>query len=89
MRDFFHPVGAILLDLLGPFERVVLIPAAEGVEHDFVIFAEGFAEGFDELDVLAHSLLPGAGAVTHKPLLIAEALVLEREATLANGFKLE
>src|SRR5947209_972091 len=37
MRHLFHPAWAVLLDLVCPLERVVLVPSAEGVEHQFSI----------------------------------------------------
>ena len=74
MGGFFDPARAVLLDLVGPLERVVLVPAAVGVEHEFGVVAEGFAQDADELDVLAHAFGAGAGTVAHEPLLIADSL---------------
>jgi len=44
MGDFFHPMRAILLDLTGPFEGVVLVPSAEGIEHELGVIAESLAK---------------------------------------------
>src|SRR5207302_10248998 len=55
VSGFFDPVGAVLLDLVGPLERVVLGPSAVGVEHEFGVVANGFAEDAYELDVFAHA----------------------------------
>src|SRR5258708_13710228 len=82
---FFDPVGAVLFDLMGPFEGVILCPSAVGVEHEFGVVADGFAQNADELDVLAHAFGARAGAVTHEPFLIAIAFVLVRQGASANG----
>ena len=85
VSGFFDPVRAVLLDLMGPLERVVLVPSAVGVEHEFGVVADGFAQDADEFDVLAHAFGAGAGAVAHEPFLIAIAFVLDGECASANG----
>src|SRR5260370_35786891 len=82
---FFDPVGAVLFNLVGPLEGVVLCPSAVGVEHEFGVVADGFAQNADELDILAHAFGAGAGPVSHEPLCIAVALVLNPECSRANG----
>src|ERR1700761_2619562 len=89
MGDFFHPAGMVLFDTMGPVEGVGLVPAAEGVEHEVVVVAEGFAEGLHELYVFAHAFGAGAGAVSHEPLLTAEAHAFYFEAAFANVFEFE
>jgi len=82
---FFDPVGAVLFDLMSPLEGVVLGPSAVGVEHEFGVVAYGFAQDADELDVLAHALGAGSGAIAHEPFLIAIAFVFVRQGAGANG----
>src|SRR5260370_42675451 len=86
---FFDPVRAILFYLMSPLEGVVLCPSAVGVEHEFGIVADCFAENADELDVLAHAFWAGSGAVTHEPLLIAIAFALDCKCACANGCRFE
>src|SRR5258708_10221106 len=89
VRNLFHPVGAVLFHPVGPIQSVVLIPSALCVEHDLGIVTEGFTENADQFDILLHTFRPGAGAVAHEPLLIAETFALERERAGAHCFPLK
>src|SRR6267154_181431 len=89
MSGFFDPVGTVLFDLMSPLEGVVLCPSAVGVEHEFGVVADGFAQNADELDVLAHAFGARAGAIAHESFLIAIAFVLVRQGASANGCRFE
>ena len=55
--DFLDPSGLILLDGGGEFDDVVDVHGLPAVEHDVGGIADGFAEGFDHLDVLLESFV--------------------------------
>src|SRR5436853_35633 len=89
MRRLFQPVWMVTLYLLGPLERVGLVPAAVDVEHELHVIADGLAQDAHQIDVLTQSFGSIAGTVGEEPFLIAEAFLLERESALVHGLGLE
>src|SRR5262249_28514124 len=84
-----QPARPVLLDALAEVDRVVVAHALPTVEHDRIVFAERFAEGPDEANVLRESLGTTHRAVPEEPFLrgVSELAVANRAlAHLAEIF---
>ena len=88
-EGFLDPVGAGGFGGFGPVDGVLEVPAVVGVEHDFGVVAEGFAEGFDEFEVFLQAVGGVAGAVGEEPFLVSEAFGFELGGAAGGGFGLD
>ena len=55
--DFFDPTGLVLFDGGCEFDDVVDVHGLPAVEHDVDLWSDGFAEGFDHLDVFDEAFM--------------------------------